>query len=106
MADEIQDYWAIQLQTWTDNGTFDRITAAEKDGTAVMARRSSGAIVIGVVDGGGFAGRTTDVKFKTPEGKTLWKSMRTELFLELNPQFGPHLKELIPESEIDEYERY
>lgn len=85
--------WLAQLLTWQANGTFARLNAAMDSKQPVQIRRSDGSMSVGHVCSMGFGGRAIQVQIKTPKGP-LFKNCSTEDFLELNPGFGPHLKEL------------
>ena len=88
------DYWVTQLNTWHQNGTFARLNDAMVATQPVKVRRSDGTLSLGVITATtGFGGRSIEVQIETPEGMR-FKSMNTADFLELNPGFGPHLKEL------------
>lgn len=91
--DPPETYWVTQLYAWKANGTFDRM--ADCGDQPVRVRRSDGSLSIGVITATAcFGGRSVEVKIETPGGP-IYKSMGTDDFLELNPGFGPHLKELV-----------
>lgn len=88
------DYWVTQLHAWTANGTFGRLVAAAQAKQPVLVKRSDGSTSVGVIKTTtGFGGRTIEVEIETSEGLR-YKSMETSQFLELNPGFGPSLREL------------
>lgn len=92
-----KEYWVTQLRTWHANGTFARMNAAMGSHQPVQVRRSDGTVSVGVITAtAGFGGRSIEVEVDTSDGPR-YKSMGTEEFLELNPGFGPHLKELEPQ---------
>lgn len=94
------EYWVTQLNAWHQNGTFTRLNEAMAAKQPVKVRRSDGALSVGVITAtSGFGGRSIEVEIETPEGPR-FKSMDTDDFLELNPGFGPHLKELEPQQEV------
>lgn len=89
----LNTYWVVQLHAWMANGTFDRMKDCGDQ--PVRVRRTDGSLSIGVIEStAGFGGRSVEVKIETPCGP-IYKSMGTDDFLELNPGFGPHLKELV-----------
>lgn len=91
---EPMEWWAVQLKTWHANGTFDRLKAAMDARQPVRVRRSDGSISVGYLKTiAGFAGREVEVEVDSLMGPR-YKRSPTEDFLELNPGFGPHLKEL------------
>ncbi|MCP4967392.1 MAG: hypothetical protein GY926_19440 [bacterium] len=92
MADK---HWAKQLQTWVDDGTFERMDDAIRSDRTVKIPRSDGSVSDGRITGFGFGGRSVSVRFQTPEGER-FKTIAIDDFLELNPTFGPYLKEAIP----------
>ena len=100
----MNDYWVKQLATWRDNGTEDRLELAKKDRTTVRIPRSDGSVSEGIIQAlGGFGGRVVNVTIiGTPE---LYKVIDTEAFLELNPNFGPSLIELVPDHKLAELKK-
>lgn len=94
------EYWVVQLRTWHANGTFARMHQAMEARQPVQVRRSDGTVSVGVITAtAGFGGRSIEVEVETPEGKR-YKNTDTDDFLELNPGFGPHLRELRPRGDV------
>lgn len=95
--DPPQTYWVTQLHAWMANGTFDRMNDCGDQ--PVRVRRNDGSLSIGVIHAtAGFGGRQVEVMIETPGGP-IYKDVGTDDFLELNPGFGPHLKELVPKQD-------
>ena len=86
-------WYLQQLKTWRENGTGDRLAAAMESGQLVKVRRSDGSISLGtLVSISAYGGLMVEVKL----AEKLYKPMDTDKFLELNPEFGPHLLHLRP----------
>lgn len=96
-------YWMAQLEGWTRSGVFERIDDAKDNGTVVEVWRSDGTTSDAVIIGCGFGGRTVEVKILCDP--PLYKSVRTEVFLEDNPSFGPSLIVMTPLGELSAAER-
>lgn len=84
--------WVEQLRTWSEDGTSDRLVAAAKAGESVLVPRSGGSTSPGTILNFGFGGRTVELRIDVDP--PLFKHIDTDLFLEANPRFGPHLLHL------------
>ena len=95
---ESKAYWVTQTEMWSADGTFDRLHTAMVNKEPVLIGRSDGSISVGhLVSVDGYGGRRVEVKID--DEKPLYKTAHTEVFLELNPTFGPSLLDLVPEEE-------
>lgn len=88
------DWWSVQIAHWDEEGTLQRIQAAQDNETPVKAKSESGEAFTGVIS---YITPPRGLHFVGVGNDELFVTIYTGEFLELNPELGRSWIELNPD---------